>query len=286
MTFIKKTYITVFFFLFSLFTSFSCEDKTIKRDFSSVPVVFTKKVLIEEFTGSWCGYCPNGAEILKNLTNSYNVIGVAVHSQDPMEIDHGVFLKDNYPSSGYPSGMVDRVSHDGYVGHNRGYWSWFTEQQLQKSAICGLAINSEVSGENVDIEIRSAFNTEVLIENYRLNVYLVEDNVMGEGYGYDQRNYYNSDSTSIFFNQGDPIVNYSHNKTLRASIFSNSFGGSISVNNMDEMAYVDTFQMNISSYSTKNLKIIAFITHLGESVHEHEVLNVQTCDIDGFQDWD
>ena len=67
-------------FALLLLLVFSCEDSNINREFSDTPTSFTKKVLLEEFTGSWCGYCPSGAEILQNLMNSYSVIGVALHS--------------------------------------------------------------------------------------------------------------------------------------------------------------------------------------------------------------
>ena len=36
-----------------------------------------QKVVIEEFTGAWCGYCPDGARILDDiLTTQSNAIGV------------------------------------------------------------------------------------------------------------------------------------------------------------------------------------------------------------------
>ena len=36
----------------------NCEDKKKEPTIGPVPESFTKKVLIEEFTGAWCGYCP------------------------------------------------------------------------------------------------------------------------------------------------------------------------------------------------------------------------------------
>ena len=138
----KKSRLFNLIFLVFLISS-SCEDTEINRNFSSVPSVFTKKVLIEEFTGSWCGYCPSGAEILEDLVDSLNVIGVAIHSGDYMTIEHGGFLEESYPSSGYPSGMVDRISYEDIVGLNRAWWSGFANQQLQNNAMCGLAINSD-----------------------------------------------------------------------------------------------------------------------------------------------
>ena len=272
-------------FTLLLLLVFSCEDSDINREFSETPTSFTKKVLLEEFTGSWCGYCPSGAEILQNLMNSYSVIGVALHSSDDMSIAHTSVLESFYPSSGYPSGMVDRINFDGIVGLNRGYWSYITEQQLQKSAICGLAINSEISGDSVNIQIRSAFDTTMAMENYNLNVYIIEDDVQGEGYGYDQRNYYNDDAESSFYQLGDPIINYKHNQTLR-KVLTNTYGIPFTTSSSPGIEFIDNFKEDITNFNKNKLSVVAFITYNGATATNHEVLNAQKCDIDGFQDWD
>ena len=272
-------------FALLLLLVFSCEDSNINREFSDTPTSFTKKVLLEEFTGSWCGYCPSGAEILQNLMNSYSVIGVALHSSDDMSIAHTSVLESFYPSSGYPSGMVDRINFDGIVGLNRGYWSYITEQQLQKSAICGLAINSEISGDSVNIQIRSAFDTTMTMENYNLNVYIIEDDVQGEGYGYDQRNYYNDDAESSFYQLGDPIINYKHNQTLR-KVLTNTYGIPFTTSSSPGIEFIDNFKEDITNFNKNKLSVVAFITYNGATATNHEVLNAQKCDIDGFQDWD
>ena len=272
-------------FTLLLLLVFSCEDSDINREFSETPTSFTKKVLLEEFTGSWCGYCPSGAEILQNLMNSYSVIGVALHSSDDMSIAHTSVLESFYPSSGYPSGMVDRINFDGIVGLNRGYWSYITEQQLQKSAICGLAINSEISGDSVNIQIRSAFDTTMAMENYNLNVYIIEDDVQGEGYGYDQRNYYNDDAESSFYQLGDPIINYKHNQTLR-KVLTNTYGIPFTTSSSPGIEFIDNFKEDITNFNKNKLSVVAFITYNGAAATNHEVLNAQKCDIDGFQDWD
>jgi len=107
-----------------------------------------------------------------------------------------------------------------------------------------------------------------------------------EDSGYDQRNYYNLDSLSSFFGQGDPIINYAHNNTLRASAFPNSFGGSLNDDDKIDMTYSTSFQMNISDYNKENLSVVAFIIKIGDTILDHEILNAQKCSVDGFQDWD
>jgi hypothetical protein len=277
--------------LFGLLVFVGCEDDTASFEISKVPSTFTKKVLIEEFTGAWCGYCPDGAYIVNNLINDNDgrVVGVALHAGNPtgdaMEIEHTNYLEATYQNTGFPSGMVDRVTVNGSTSLNRGYWEFFANDQLLKTAVCGLAILSEVNGKNATVEVHAGFNS-TLNGDYRLNVYLIEDGVTGEGYGYDQRNYDNTVVESPFYDLGDPIVGYEHNHTLRA-VLSEPLGDEIDPPSLASGGeYIETYTVDLSSYNKNNLSIVAFVSNIGSTITEHEIMNVQKCDINGFQDWD
>lgn len=79
-------------------------------------VVPVKSPLIEEFTGTWCGWCPRGWMGLK-LMNEWHpgdFIGASYHNDDPMQIT------TNYPVSvsGFPAANLDRHhSTDAYYGN-------------------------------------------------------------------------------------------------------------------------------------------------------------------------
>jgi len=274
--------------LFGLLVFGGCEDEPDNFEISNVPSAFTKKVLIEEFTGAWCGYCPDGAHIVESIINDNNgkVVGVSLHSGDAMEVAHTNFLETTYQNTGYPSGMVDRVSINGSTSLNRGYWESVANAQLSETAVCGLAIISEVNGQNATVEVHAGFNSTLNGDDYRLTVYLIEDGVTGTGYGYDQSNYYNEVAESPFNNLGNPIEGYEHNHTLRA-ILSESLGDAIMVSEMASGGeHIETYTVDLSSYNKNKLSIVAFVNYVGLSSIEHEVMNVQKCDIDGFQDWD
>ena len=274
--------------LFGLLVFGGCEDEPDNFEISNVPSAFTKKVLIEEFTGAWCGYCPDGAHIVESIINDNNgkVVGVSLHSGDAMEVAHTNFLETTYQNTGYPSGMVDRVSINGSTSLNRGYWESVANAQLSETAVCGLAIISEVNGQNATVEVHAGFNSTLNGDDYRLTVYLIEDGVTGEGYGYDQRNYDNTIAESPFYNLGDPIIGYEHNHTLRA-VLSESLGDAIMVSEMVSSGeHIETYTVDLSSYNKNNLSIVAFVTKIGSTIAEHEIMNVQKCDINGFQDWD
>lgn len=272
--------------LLGLFILIGCEDEKAVLKVGAVPLSFTKKVLIEEFTGAWCGYCPYGAYLIESMMEENdNIIGVGAHSGDAMEITQTNFLASTYLNTGYPSGMVDRVPYNGSVPLNAGYWNYIADNRLLNIPKCGLAMKSSVSGTNATIEVHAGFNTE-LDGDYRVTVYLVENRVTGSGNGYDQSNFYNADPSSPFFELGQPIEGYEHNNTLRA-VLSEPMGevldSSILIVGGE---YVQTYTVDISAFNKNNLHAVAFIHYVGSSIVDHEILNVQKVEIEGFQDWD
>ena len=142
-----------------------------------------------------------------------------------------------------------------------------------------------MNGNTATVEVHAGFSSSHS-GDHRLTVYLIEDEVSGEGNGYDQMNFYDTDSYSPFFNLGNPIIGYVHNHTLR-TVLSQPLGDLI---NSSELVtggeHISTFNVDISSYDHNHLSIVAFINFVGATYLEHEVLNVQKCSIDGFQDWD
>ena len=55
----------------------------------TVTKVPRRKVVVEEYTGMWCGYCPRGIALMENLAHNYpdDFIGIAIHtggSADPL----------------------------------------------------------------------------------------------------------------------------------------------------------------------------------------------------------
>ena len=67
--------------LIILFITFSCEDAKVSNVIGPVPSSFTKKVLIEEFTGHRCTNCPAAAKEISAIQNIYGdqVIAIAIH---------------------------------------------------------------------------------------------------------------------------------------------------------------------------------------------------------------
>jgi len=68
------------------------------------PVSFQKNVLIEDYTGTWCGWCPRvtyGIKLVEEETE--NAVPVAIHVGDAMEVAGvGPLVSYFNPSGGYP----------------------------------------------------------------------------------------------------------------------------------------------------------------------------------------
>ena len=77
------------------------------------------KPLMEEYTGTWCGWCPRGMVAMEAMTEIYgdDFVGVAWHNSDPMQITN------SYPNevNGFPHFFLDRVIEgDPYGGSGGG----------------------------------------------------------------------------------------------------------------------------------------------------------------------
>lgn len=72
-----------------------------------IPFEPMHKVVIEEGTGQWCGWCPLGIIVLDYLKEKYpdNVVPIAVHNQDAMAIAE---YDGNMGFNAFPTGRVNR----------------------------------------------------------------------------------------------------------------------------------------------------------------------------------
>jgi thiol-disulfide isomerase/thioredoxin len=151
----------------------------------------TKKIFVEEATGTWCGWCPRGAVYMDSLYNNYrdNFSLVAVHNADPMVLS----AYDSYMGTligGYPSAVVDRTQVidpseliDAYNAHKDDFG--FADITL-----------TDVAAQGFDYSIKASVKPAIdLSGDYRLGLVLTESDVRGKDgktstSKYSQTNYY------------------------------------------------------------------------------------------------
>jgi hypothetical protein len=178
-------------------------DDTLSTLVTGLAFQTTKRVLIEEGTGTWCGWCPRGAVYTEQIDTVHagTAIVVAVHNADPMTntaYDAGM----NALISGYPSGAVDRKDVD---VDPTDFGASYAER-INDISPADVAVSAFFNSTNrqVDVVVSATFAAE-LTNEFRLSAILVEDDVTGTTAGYNQTNYYSFQSQNI------PLVGAGHN---------------------------------------------------------------------------
>lgn len=170
-------------------------DDTLNTMVTGLSYLPEKRVLIEEATGTWCGWCPRGAVYTEEIDTVHpgTAIVVAVHNSDPMAnaaYDAGIGAL----IGGYPSGCVDRKSNDvDPTDFEATYLDRITDVS---PADVGVTATYNAATRQVDINVSSTFAAN-LTGDFRLNAVLVEDDVTGTASTYAQTNYYSSTSQNI-----------------------------------------------------------------------------------------
>ena len=153
------------------------------------------RVLVEEYTGTWCGWCTRGLVAMQKLAEIFgdNFIGVAYHNGDPMEI------MTEYPSNvqGFPGAFVERY-HDvdpyyGYEFYGFGMKD-LVELVMGQLAVVDLNVKAEWADDDkteIKAKVESNFVMNAPGSDYGIEVMLVEDDMYGPaGTDWDQHNYY------------------------------------------------------------------------------------------------
>ena len=142
--------------------------------------------VMEEYTGTWCGWCPRGMVGLRLINETYGdkVVTIAVHNGDPMAFSP-------YQSMGpgtFPSALINRsLQVDPYSGR--------TQLEPALSAIVPGEISATAAWADddntlIDIKTRTRFGIGGSSSQFGIAYVLVADGLTGTGSSWAQANYY------------------------------------------------------------------------------------------------
>ena len=249
---------------------------------SGAPTTFTKKALLEDFTGTWCPQCPPAGSAITNAkSGNSNIFGVGYHALngDPMEIPETAYWSSYYRVTGYPTIYVNGADTR---------WNYNSMSQvnneLAETATVGLAVDAALVGGKLDLEVKVAFNTAAN-EAVQLMIYLVEDNVTtsepqrGSNEGAD---YVHKDVLrAVFTDQlGDTIEATS---TVAAGVFTRTITGIDLPSSVDDVANLKVIVFVRNTY-TKTFVDYFNTTHT-DSPH-YDIYNVQEVHVGETQAFD
>ena len=236
---------------------------------SFVPV---HRVLVEDYTGTWCGYCPQGYVAMEGIRRDYSdaVVGIAYHGGDPMAVyTFSVPQQTNYA----PTIRVNRSTND---PNNTGSGATAGASAIRTvNSLASAAVTLETA-EWLDEEHSQAYaKATVEFANYvsdgecQIELVLVEDGLTGTTKSWKQFNGYAgtsggwSDPLWEVFTKGSDYVAVEFNDVCIANTLKSGSGFSASVPQTDgrvEITFEHTFEAvnkikengNVSKYILQN----------------------------------
>lgn len=263
---------------------------------TAVPSTFTQKVMIEEPTGAWCGWCVLGSEGIKTAEEKYpgRVNAVALHggsATEPMLVPEYASLMSFAKATGVPHYRLNRGTGGGFPGA----FATNVDNAMNQVASCGLAIDALASsGNEVKFTVHAGFK-EDLTGDYRLLVYLVEETVQNKDNSkYNQSNYVSNNAdykSSYYYSQPSVINNFPHKHVARKLLSSSiKEGDKIPAENVGKgKVYAKTYTFSIPSgngWNPANIKAVAGILKYDSTCAGQKVLNSQSVTLGALKNWD
>lgn len=212
---------------------------------------FTKRVLIEDYTGTWCGNCTRVALAIERVLDKTDRAEiVAIHNGDDPYHYNGIAPLQNliYPGLAdlpLPTSRLNRTV----------VWKFPETSNVQQAVDLtgyncglGLAVNSTMTGQNIDVNVKVKFAEDY--QNLKLVVYLLEDNL----------NYFQVNYTSSYYGGVDPIPNYDHDNVVRSTltnILGDAMGTTFTAGNTFERSFSVAIPANVEN--SANIRFVAFV---------------------------
>jgi|GEM_PF-2297017 len=180
-------------------------------------------VLVEEATGTWCGWCPYGHEVLADMKAQYNddIVVLTYHggsNDEPMRTTEGQNLFTKLGGSGYPSAGIQRWLFQGQSTRmlDRGAWenavsAVFENQPQAPTALELMSYNFDATSRKVTARVKITTNQAIPLptgSTVRLTAVLSEDSLQ-----YTQHKYI-TDETGQAVDETD-LTPYYHNDVVR-----------------------------------------------------------------------
>ena len=183
----------------------------------TVTKVPKRKVVVEEYTGMWCGYCPRGIALMENLAHKYgdDFIGIAIHTgrgYEPLNCEDYAWKAAEYKSR--PSLTMNRdVPLGSYIAQTE------FETERSKGAYMDLEVSAMWDKEknNITVTPNVTFRLNREEAPYGFAYVLTEDGM--SSHNWKQANYYTgqtqfhgiTDELDYFVNAPGTIYNLENN---------------------------------------------------------------------------
>lgn len=257
-------------------------------------IAASKKALIEEFSTAPCGFCVDGLYITQTILNTYpNAVGFTHHAgyqTDSMTIPESKTY-ESIMGTGAPMAAIDRVKWPGEANLcvSRSNNSWVNKMVTQMNEVTpvnvNISTNYNTGSRILDITVTAKFVDYTYPGDLRLNAFVIEDSVTGNGDGYDQHNYYSHEApggayggtSHPFYPLPYIITGFVHRHVIRA-MPSGLWGTAGIIPNAPALNenYSMTYHYTIPpTYKVKDISVIAFVSYFTADYSKLRILNTQ-----------
>lgn len=223
-----------------------------------------KNVVLEEFTGIYCGYCPQGHAIAQGIQNANpdDVVLINVHAgsfanpsgNDPdYRTPWGAAIDAQADVAGYPAGTVNRHywpgwSQGGGTAMSRGNWTAASNQILAQPSYLNVGLEATIvtSTRQLVVEVEVYYTDDSPESTNKLNVAILQNNIYGPQSGGGAGNNYKHMHMLRHLMTGQWGVEIP--QTTEGTLYSNTF------------AYELPMDYNDIDVILEDLEIVAFVT--------------------------
>ncbi len=243
-----------------------------------------KRIMLEEFTGTWCGGCPEGTLRGETIYSNYpqECIQLAWHRMDPLTIAENQSFQDRFNVSSYPTALFNRYRNQNFP-YNPLYTLWMTNYYLQRN----IPAIASVSFTNM-IRNGSTYSCDVNVEFYslpesgipiKINILLIEDSIPAVGI-LEQTNY-----SSTVENGNDPLQHWKHNSVVRKAVGGTwGIGGAVPALVTPGTVYTQPMNFTIDpTWNAAFMNAVAYVAYDQDTTSNHsQILNSEVIHLENF----
>lgn len=172
-------------------------DDVIEDNKASLAVKMTtqepnRRMVVEEGTGTWCGWCIRGIVGMRDMIAKYpdRFVGIAVHSGDEFQAATYInFLTNECGISGFPGCIINR---DGQVRDPNFNAMNSYMSSMPQYADADVEVNAVLDGNAIDAEALITPSVDMANANYRVVFVVTEDDLTAM-----QSNYYSGGGSGV-----------------------------------------------------------------------------------------
>ncbi|MCM1310056.1 MAG: hypothetical protein NC301_03395 [Bacteroides sp.] len=240
--------------------------KTASTMYLSLAEGFDKAVVVEEATGTWCGWCPIGIVGLEKMAETHSddplYVPIAAHYNDAMSIaSYAAFFGGSYTGGSFPTCMVNRnketfgVQKPSYAFLQEAFTTATKIPAVCKVDIKDVSFDAVKKRLNVEAEAEFAIPTS---GDYGFSYIITEDHVGP----YSQSNNYSGSTLEWWGEQKSLVSNVYYDHVVRYANTFKGISGSIPADVVAATKYGHSAQLQTNSVKNiENCQIIVMVVN-------------------------